>query len=95
MQNWKRALVFGSLGASAFLLFTGRRPAAIALATAGLVVLASEYPERFEELWESAPEYLDKGAKILNTLTRIGERLAEEGSRRGSGALREISDYVS
>jgi len=54
-------------------------------------VLASEYPDKFEELWEDAPEYLERGIKIFNSMSRVAEHLAEEGARRGSGAWREIT----
>ena len=50
MKNWKRALIFGSLGASAFLLVTGRKPAAGVLAGVGLAALATEYPEHMQRL---------------------------------------------
>src|SRR5512146_3049873 len=57
MTNWKRALVCSSLGAGALRLLTGRRPAGIAVSTVGLAVLASEYPEKFELIWEHGPDY--------------------------------------
>ncbi|MFB3813781.1 MAG: hypothetical protein ACE14L_06680 [Terriglobales bacterium] len=83
MKTWKRALVFGSLGAGAILIFTGRRPAGIAAATVGLAVLAAEYPEKFEQIWEHAPDYVTRGLQIFQTLTQIAERVAEEAQRRG------------
>lgn len=87
MPSWKQALVYGSIGAGALLLLTGRRPAGLVLAGVGLATLATEYPEKFEELWEQAPEYLDKGAQIMQALTRMGERLADEASHRGLTAI--------
>jgi hypothetical protein len=91
MESWKRAVVFGALGVGAVLLLTGKRGIGMAAAAAGLAVLASEYPEKFEELWEDAPEYLDRGIKIFNSMSRVAEHLAEEGARRGQGAWREIT----
>lgn len=91
MESWKRAVVFGALGAGAVLLLTGKRGIGMVAAAAGLAVLASEYPEKFEELWEDAPEYLDRGIKIFNSMSRVAEHLADEGARRGSGAWREIT----
>jgi len=88
MKNWKQALIFGSLGASAFLLLTGRKPAAGVLAGVGLAALASEYPEHMQRLWERAPEYVDKGNHILNMAAAFLERLAEHR------ALREGSPYI-
>jgi hypothetical protein len=80
MQNWKRVLVFGSLGAGAFLLATGRRPAAALLAGVGLAALASEYPDKMQELWEHAPEYANKGTQVMNMVSTFLERLAEHRS---------------
>jgi hypothetical protein len=91
MPNWKKALVIGSLSAGVLMLIKGRRPAGLICATVGLAVLAAEYPERFENIWESAPEYVARGTQIFSTLSRLAERFAEEAERRGVGsALREI-----
>jgi hypothetical protein len=77
MNNWKRALIFGSLGAGAFLFATGRRPVGLAVAGVGLATLAAEYPEKFEQLWEQAPEYLSRGNQIVTAVSRMLERYAE------------------
>ncbi|HLH09460.1 MAG TPA: hypothetical protein VKW78_19635 [Terriglobales bacterium] len=97
MPNWKKALVIGSLSAGALMLIKGKRPAGVICATVGLAVLAAEYPERFESMWENAPEYLARGTQIFTTLSRLAERFADEAERRGiSGAIREIgSEYAS
>jgi hypothetical protein len=96
MQTWKKALVFGSIGAGAVLILTGRRPVGMACAAAGLAVLASEYPERFEAVWENAPDYLHKGMQIFGTLQKLGENFAEEAERRSVDTWRTIrSEYGS
>lgn len=77
MQNWKKALVFGALGTGAVLILTGRRNVGIATVAGGLAVLASEYPERFEAVLADAPEYFGRAAQIFGTLTRMGEKFAE------------------
>ncbi|HVZ18091.1 MAG TPA: hypothetical protein VG897_13295 [Terriglobales bacterium] len=96
MQNWKKVVIGGSVAAGALLLLKGRRSAGAALTTAGLVLLASEYPDQFEHFWENAPDYITRGSQIFSTVQRIAERFADEASRRGvSGALREVgSDYI-
>ena len=88
MKNWKRALIFGSLGASVFLLLTGRKPAAGVVAGVGLAALASEYPDEMQRLWERAPEYINRGNQILGVAAAFLERLAEHR------VLRESSPYV-
>jgi hypothetical protein len=90
MQNWKKAVVFGSIGAGAVLILTGRRPVGMACAAAGLAVLASEYPEKFETVWENAPDYLQKGMQIFATLQKMGEGFAEEAEHRSVRAWRDV-----
>jgi hypothetical protein len=88
MSNWKRALVFGSLGAGLLLLLTGKRPAGVVAATLGLVTLASEHPEKFREMWERAPEFLDRGNRVVETISRVAERIADYRARGMS--LRDV-----
>jgi len=88
MKNWKQALIFGSLGASAFLLATGRKPAAGVLAGVGLAALATEYPAHMQRLWERAPEYVNRGNQVLSLAATFLERLAEHR------VLRQSSPYV-
>jgi hypothetical protein len=96
MQSWKKAVVLGSIGAGAALIIIGRRPLGTALTAAGLAVLASEYPEKFEAVWENAPDYLQKGMQIFATLQKLGEGFAEEAERRSVSAWREVrSQYRS
>ncbi len=93
MPTWRKALIIGSFTGGALLLIKGYRPAGIALATVGLAVLATEYPEKFEKVWEQAPEYVYRGTQIFSTLSRIAERFAEHASERG---LREaVADIRS
>ncbi len=93
MQNWKKALIVGSVGAGAYLFFSGRRTAGTAVVAGGLAVLASEYPEKFESLWENAPEYLQRGTQIFAMLQKMGERFAEAAEERGASALRQVREY--
>ena len=90
MQNWKKAVVFGSIGAGAVLALTGRRAAGMAVAAGGLALLASEYPERFEGIWENAPDYLQKGMQIFATLQKVGGDFVEESERRSVNAWRDM-----
>ena len=93
MQNWKKGVIFGAVGAGALLFFTGRRSLGTAIAAGGLAVLAAEYPEKFEAIWENAPEYLSRGTQIFATLQKIGERFAEAAEERGAAAWEGIREY--
>jgi hypothetical protein len=95
MENWKKAVVFGSLGAGAVLVATGKRPAGLMLAAAGLTLLASEYPEKFEAVWDNAPEYVTRASQIFAALSRVSERLAEQAERRSMEAWHEMREHYS
>jgi hypothetical protein len=92
MQNWKKALVFGSIGVGAVLIATRRRPAGAVVAAAGLAMLASEYPEKFEALWENAPEYVNRATQILAVISKVSERFAEAAERRSAEAWHSLQE---
>ena len=92
MPSWKKGLVIGSFAAGALLLIKGHRPAGIAAATLGVALLAAEYPEKFEDIWEQAPDYIYRSTQIFATLSRVAERFAETASERGLGeAIQRVS----
>jgi hypothetical protein len=76
-MDWKKALVFGSFAAGAVLFFSGRRPAGLAVAGIGVATLASEHPEKLQELWRRLPEYVDRSGKLVDTAANILQKLAE------------------
>jgi len=80
MENWKKAVVVGSAGAAAILFVKGKRPAGILAAGVGLAVLASEYPETFQQIADVAPGQLGRGLRLVEMLSRAGQKLAEVGS---------------
>jgi hypothetical protein len=82
MQKWKKALVCGAVGAGTVLAFSGRRNLGLASIAGGLALIASEYPERFEAVWENAPDYVNRANRIFNALSRLSEKFAEEAERR-------------
>jgi hypothetical protein len=95
MQNWKKALVCTAIGAGAVLALSGRRNLGIASVAGGLAVLASEYPERFEAVWESAPEYINRATQIFATLSRLSEKFAEDAERRSVAGYQQFRhEYV-
>ena len=90
MQNWKKALICGAVGAGAVLALSGRRNVGIASIAGGLALLASEYPQHFEGVWENAPEYINRATQIFATLSQLSEGFAEEAERRSVASYAEF-----
>jgi len=77
-MDWKKALIYSSFAAGALLFLTGRKPAGLAVAGIGLATLASEHPEKFQELWRRMPEYIEKSSKVVDMATTFLERLSQQ-----------------
>src|SRR5207302_11358160 len=39
---------------------------------------AAEHPEKFEELWQRMPEYIEKGSKFVDMASTFLERMGQE-----------------
>jgi hypothetical protein len=90
MDSWKKAAVVGSFSA-ATVLFMKKRFAAGVLATgAGLAVLASEYPEKFEKVRQSLPDYFERGMQVMEMAAKAGRRITEAAGRSAAEAWEEI-----
>lgn len=90
MDSWKKAAVLVTI-AGAGILFMKKRYAAGVLATgAGLAVLASEYPEKFEQVRRALPDYFDRGMQIMEMAAKAGRRLSEAAGRGAVEAWDEI-----
>jgi hypothetical protein len=90
MDSWKKAAVLGSI-AGAAILFMRRRYAAGVLATgAGLAVLASEYPERFEQVRQALPDYFERGMQVMEVAAKAGKRITEAAGRSAADTWGEI-----
>jgi len=77
MENWKVALVGGAAGVGTVMLLKKKWTAGIILAGVGLATLASEYPEKFEEVRRRLPDFIERGNNFLEVASRVGDRLAE------------------
>lgn len=77
MQNWKVALIGGSAGVGTVLFLKKKWTAGIILAGVGLATLASEYPEKFEEVRRRLPDFIERGNNFLEVASRVGDRLAQ------------------
>ena len=91
--DWKKILTWVSLGAAGVLLLSGKRAAGMAAAGIGLAALASEHPEKFEKIWNEAPEYLDRGHRIVNGIQSLLERIAQHSATLQSIRGRQENEY--
>ena len=78
---WTRVVAAGSLLASAWLLFTGRRKAALAIAAGGAAVALLENPEAAREFWKGIPGYLHSAKDMLVRAEEFVEDVAEKGNK--------------
>ena len=92
MENWKVALISGSAGIGTVLLLKKKWTAGIILAGVGLATLASEYPEKFEEVRRRLPDYIERGNNFLEVASQVGNRLAEAG---GNGSQNWFESLIN
>jgi hypothetical protein len=93
MENWKRAVIAGSVGGATMLLLKGKRPAAVLVGGVGLAVLASEYPSQFGKIREELPSYVRQGTRFLDLAMKIGGRIGELAEKRAAQAFEELGEY--
>jgi hypothetical protein len=77
MENWKRAVIAGSIGVGVLFFLKKKRHAGFLFSGIGLAALASEYPEQFREIRRDLHKYVDQGSVLLEVSSRVGERIAE------------------
>ncbi len=80
MDAWKKALVVGAIGTATVLFLKKRYPAGVLATGVGLAVLAAEYPEKFDKVRRSLPDYFDRGMRVMEMAGRAGKRISEQGS---------------
>jgi hypothetical protein len=90
MDGWKKAVVAGSVGAATVLFLKKKYPAGVLVTGVGLAVLASEFPEKFEKVRRSLPEYFDRGMQVMEMAARAGRRITEAAGRSAVDAWDEI-----
>lgn len=90
MESWKKAAVLASIGAAAILFMKKRYPAGVLATGAGLALLASEYPEKFEKVRRSLPQYFDRGMQVMEMAAKAGQRITEAAGRSAVDAWEEI-----
>ena len=90
MESWKKALVAGSVGAATVLFLRKKYPAGVLATGVGLAVLASEFPETFEKVRRSLPDYFDRGMRVMEMAAQAGRRITEVAGRSAYEAWEEI-----
>ena len=81
MDSWKKALLLGSIGAAVIFFMKKIYPAGVLATGAGLAMLASEYPEQFERLRQSLPDYFERGMRVMQMAGQAGKRITEAADR--------------
>jgi hypothetical protein len=90
MDGWKKALVAGSVGVATVLFLKKKYPEGVLATGMGLAVLASEFPEKFEMVRRSLPDYFDRGMRVMEMAARAGRRITEVAGRSSYEAWEEI-----
>ncbi|MFY9743784.1 MAG: hypothetical protein WA252_07450 [Candidatus Sulfotelmatobacter sp.] len=80
MNAWKKAVVAGSVGAATVLFLKSRYTAGVLATGVGLALLAAEYPEKFDKIRRSLPDYFERGMKVMDMAERAGRRIADHSS---------------
>ena len=74
LPQWKRALIFSSLGAGAALMFAGRKSVGVAVAGVGVGVLVAENREILGKTLGDLPGHLETASQAMNMVSLLGER---------------------
>ena len=90
MDGWKRAVVAGSVGAATVLFLKKKYPAGVLATGFGLALLASEYPEKFEKVRRSLPDYFDRGMQVMEMAARAGKRITDAAGQSAFEVWDEI-----
>jgi K+/H+ antiporter YhaU regulatory subunit KhtT len=56
----------------------------------GLAVLASEYPEKFEKVRKSLPDYFDRGMQVMEMAANAGKRITDAAGRTATEAWDDL-----
>ena len=79
-----------SIGAAAILFMKKKYPAGVLATGVGLAILASEYPDNFEKVRRSLPEYFERGMQVMEMAARAGKRITEAAGRSAFDVWEEI-----
>jgi len=92
MDGWKKALVLASISGAGILFMKRRYPAGVLATGVGLAVLASEYPDKFEQVKSVLPQYFERGMRVMEMAGQAGRRITAAAGQSAVDAWDEISD---
>jgi hypothetical protein len=90
MDSWKKAAVTGAIGAATFLFLKKKYAAGVLATGVGLAVLASEFPEKFEKVRQSLPDYFERSMRVMEMAARAGKRISDAAGRGAIDAWEEV-----
>jgi hypothetical protein len=85
MDSWKKVLVLASIGAAAICFAKRRYPAGVLATGVSLALLAAEYPDQFDQVRQSMPDYFERGMRVMEMAGQAGKRLTAAAGRGGAG----------
>jgi len=91
MESWKKAAVAGAIGAATVLFLKKKYPAGVLATGVGLAVLASEFPDKFEKVRQSLPDYFERSMRVMEMAARAGKRISDAAGRSAIDAWEEVS----
>jgi hypothetical protein len=91
MENLKKAAVAGAIGAATVLFLKKKYPAGVLATGVGLAVLASEFPDKFEKVRQSLPDYFERSMRVMEMAARAGKRISDAAGRSAIDAWEEVS----
>jgi hypothetical protein len=90
MDSWKKAVMVASIGAATVLFLKKRYAGGVLAGGVALAVLAAEYPEKFEQVRESLPNYFDRGMQVMEMAAKAGKRITEAAGQSAMDAWEEL-----
>ena len=90
MESWKKVAIAGSVTAATVFFLRKRYAAGVLARGVALAVVAAEYPEKFEKVRKSLPDYFDRSMRVMEMAARAGKRITEAAGQSAVDAWEEI-----
>ena len=90
MEGWKKAVMAASVAAATILFLKKKYAGGVLAGGVALAVLAAEYPEKFDQVRESLPDYFDRGMRVMEMAANAGKRITDAAGRSAMDAWEEL-----